>query len=941
MKKLLVFAALCAITITSYSATIISADSALITGSAYNNHYGQYGLYFPADGKRLDMTTPTIANGAAGYATISVYSSVSRSATAGSNFGCTPASGNGWRIRVNGAAANGIKFEKIDAFKITPEDGTATLDADNDTLTMGGRIQNAGGATMMAVDADSQWRFAIQAGGSWYISDPVNSRAIGYPATGAANISHSIEATESIWYAYDPTTAPTENGVVDVGAVATPDFTSVTAAGVHQFLLSNGTAGNHGFKTFTLTGTINGDGPGPWAPTNSINWANSDYDGDAVTQGGNKGFDFSTATHYADESMGTGGPTIYGAAYSPEAAYIYSDSAQTNSTGTFDYRFSKNNNGGLGMRVGRPAGGVVSGTNINSGVISAYTLHMFPVTGLAENDADITLQTWSNQGAGGVNMTDGEIRFVVAKNYAGTTNWAISSPVTHSVGTGQYKTVTSATTFQGLDWFNYSPANAWSIDDVGSQVLAPYPGDALAVGFRLNAAGVSETNNTAFVFGARSFTYTEREWNEYDNDNLVVDMDAVADTPNEGAGGVQWEFRDITYNETTPLIVSNSVLGDNEVTNFWNGASVYVGFKMDGVYPAWDENIDYDVNTELNFNSAAFSASRNTGAGGLKIQWNGAQLTPGSATGTSPELEYANGRFVAGDKATALLIWKSDEFLGGAAGSTYEMTAANDVLRANVILGQGNGTGDEQLLESGKIRFVVKEGDSYYISHASMITNMTTEEVIKQGTSTSWFTYDPSSLDTVDTSGEAVDPALTEIEAFGVWMQATVATNTGYRKYPRFGLADFSAGAIVNTPNAASIKQAWIDLYSGVMGAATADDDDYDGDGVVNILEYAFGGDPTDSNSEGNQPTHGTTVNDSDEEMFEYIYFERSDATARGLSSAIKESDNLIFTDFAAPSSSYEVGRGASVHSGFDAVTNHVPMTDSAKFIKVEVNYSE
>ena len=38
------------------------------------------------------------------------------------------------------------------------------------------------------------------------------------------------------------------------------------------------------------------------------------------------------------------------------------------------------------------------------------------------------------------------------------------------------------------------------------------------------------------------------------------------------------------------------------------------------------------------------------------------------------------------------------------------MTAANDVLRANIILSQGNGTDDEQLLESGKIRFVVKEG---------------------------------------------------------------------------------------------------------------------------------------------------------------------------------------------------------------------------------------
>ena len=57
-------------------------------------------------------------------------------------------------------------------------------------------------------------------------------------------------------------------------------------------------------------------------------------------------------------------------------------------------------------------------------------------------------------------MTDGTIRFVVAKNFSGGTNWAISSPITHSVESGQYKTVNTLTTYQSLDWFNYNPANA-------------------------------------------------------------------------------------------------------------------------------------------------------------------------------------------------------------------------------------------------------------------------------------------------------------------------------------------------------------------------------------------------------------------------------------------------------------------------------------------------
>ena len=60
---------------------------------------------------------------------------------------------------------------------------------------------------------------------------------------------------------------------------------------------------------------------------------------------------------------------------------------------------------------------------------------------------------------------------------------------------------------------------------------------------------------------------------------------------------------------------------------------------------------------------------------------------------------------MAGDKATVPL--EEDEF-GGAAGSTYEMTAANDVLRANIILSQGNEPAMNNFIR--KIRFVVKEG---------------------------------------------------------------------------------------------------------------------------------------------------------------------------------------------------------------------------------------
>ena len=117
----------------------------------------------------------------------------------------------------------------------------------------------------------------------------------------------------------------------------------------------------------------------------------------------------------------------------------------------------------------------------------------------------------------------------------------------------------------------------------------------LLAGFRLSAAGQSKTNTQAFVFGARSFSFSGREWNEYDNDNLVVDADPQAAWNETGGNGVQFELGSFAFSEDTPIVQSNAIigagLGGGQETNWWEGVSVYAGFVADGVYPAWDENI--------------------------------------------------------------------------------------------------------------------------------------------------------------------------------------------------------------------------------------------------------------------------------------------------------------------------------------------------------------
>ena len=64
MKKLLALLVCFVGTSSSYAANLLPADSAQITGTGFANHYGKYGQFFAADGKRLDLTTPTLATGA-------------------------------------------------------------------------------------------------------------------------------------------------------------------------------------------------------------------------------------------------------------------------------------------------------------------------------------------------------------------------------------------------------------------------------------------------------------------------------------------------------------------------------------------------------------------------------------------------------------------------------------------------------------------------------------------------------------------------------------------------------------------------------------------------------------------------------------------------------------------------------------------------------------
>jgi hypothetical protein len=386
---------------------------------------------------------------------------------------------------------------------------------------------------------------------------------------------------------------------------------------------------------------------------------------------------------------------------------------------------------------------------------------------------------------------------------------------------------------------------------------------------------------------------------------LAVDFNAADVTNN-----VQYEYVDFALNlGAAPQLTLPNYLGQ----------PIYAGLELDPVN-GWTTGVD---NGGAYTNGGSISFGKNTS--GAKIQWNG----PG---GAAPGDDF--GRYEEDDVATGVFLFKQEDFLNDLDSGTVFMNATNDTISATVQLNPKSPA----RLKSGKFRWVVKDAGNYYIS--AEVTNLTTEgsaTVTAEALDVAWFDYDPES--SANAISISASPTLQSIDALGFWLQATILTNNGDRAYPSFQCSSFQAAAskppiLSPTANYA----AWIGGYPGV-GANAGLQDHGDSDGLDNLTEYAFGGDPSVANdllinTPVQAPLSGAT------NVIEYIYFERDDADARGLASILTVGTDLVYTNWA-DGSSYEEGRGASDVSGYNAVTNWIP-TDGAdqQFIRLQIEFT-
>ena len=107
---------------------------------------------------------------------------------------------------------------------------------------------------------------------------------------------------------------------------------------------------------------------------------------------------------------------------------------------------------------------------------------------------------------------------------------------------------------------------------------------------------------------------------------------------------------------------------------------------------------------------------------------------------------------------------------------------------------------------------------------------------------------------------------------------------------------------------------------------------DYESDGINNLLEFAFGSDPTVIDDPAAVfPMFGTSG-----DTFEYVYRRRQDAAARNMQYLPEQTENLVSNAWN-PAGLVEVGSGF-VNAEIETVTNHFPMVGSSiNFFRLQI----
>ena len=155
----------------------------------------------------------------------------------------------------------------------------------------------------------------------------------------------------------------------------------------------------------------------------------------------------------------------------------------------------------------------------------------------------------------------------------------------------------------------------------------------------------------------------------------------------------------------------------------------------------------------------------------------------------------------------------------------------------------------------------------------------------------------------------------------------------GSEAYPNENYVRFVS--VDNSSIAQSPYEQWVAGFA--IDSLSVTTNDYDGDGVANILEYALGGDPTNSADVGQTETTGT-MQKLGEEFDRLMLVHPRLKGDHGLTYTAEHVGNLVF---GAWSPDGVVEEGVDSSGVMDMVTNSVPATNSAGFLRLKVQLAE
>lgn len=133
-----------------------------------------------------------------------------------------------------------------------------------------------------------------------------------------------------------------------------------------------------------------------------------------------------------------------------------------------------------------------------------------------------------------------------------------------------------------------------------------------------------------------------------------------------------------------------------------------------------------------------------------------------------------------------------------------------------------------------------------------------------------------------------------------------------------------------------SLYSDWLAEFP-TLGNATNKTDNFDGDVLDNLYEYALGGIPTNGSHIGHVPEF-QALEDGGISWLEYVYARRSDAVMRGLNYYLETNTDLMDASGWTNGNYTVVGTNTGFAVGFDAVTNRIPTAvETNRFIRLKV----